>query len=46
MFKIAVFGDRESVYGFAALGLDVYYTKDFDTDIKAFRKPRTTASSM
>ena len=24
MYKIAVMGDRDSVYGFAALGLDVY----------------------
>ncbi len=27
MSRIAVIGDRESVYGFAALGLDVYYTE-------------------
>lgn len=24
MYKIAVMGDRDSIYGFAALGLDVY----------------------
>ncbi len=25
MYKVAVIGDRDSIYGFAALGLDVYY---------------------
>lgn len=36
--RIAVYGDKESVYGFAALGLDVYY---FDPDqdyVAAFRR--------
>lgn len=38
MYKIAVFGDRESVYGFSALGLDVYYTEDPEKDAAAFKK--------
>lgn len=25
MYKVAVIGDRDSIYGFAALGLDVYF---------------------
>ena len=25
MYKVAVLGDRDSIYGFAALGLDVFY---------------------
>lgn len=28
MYKIAVLGDRDSIYGFAALGLDVYPVTD------------------
>lgn len=30
MYKVAVLGDRDSVYGFAALGLDVYYAEPGD----------------
>ncbi len=30
MYKIAVIGDRDSVLGFRALGLDVYPTEDFE----------------
>ncbi len=26
MFKVAVIGDKDSIYGFALLGLDVFYT--------------------
>lgn len=28
MYKIAVMGDRDSVYGFAAIGMDVYAVTD------------------
>lgn len=28
MYKIAVMGDRDSIYGFASLGLDIYPVKD------------------
>lgn len=28
MYKIAVMGDRDSIYGFAALGLDIYPITD------------------
>ena len=28
MVKIGVIGDRDSIYGFAALGLDIYPTED------------------
>lgn len=30
MYKIAVLGDRDSIYGFAALGLDTYPVEDRD----------------
>ena len=35
--RIAVFGDMESVYGFAALGLDTYYTDPHDDDTARFK---------
>ena len=38
MSRIAVIGDKESVYGFAALGMDVYYTSDADDDTALFRR--------
>ncbi len=38
MYRIAVFGDKESVYGFAALGLDTYYTGEPDETIASFKK--------
>lgn len=38
MSRIAVFGDKESVYGFAALGLDTYYTEADDDSSAAFKK--------
>lgn len=30
MYKIAVLGDKDSIYGFAALGLDVYYADSYE----------------
>ena len=31
MYKIAVLGERDSVLGFKALGLDVFFVEDADT---------------
>ena len=36
--RIAVFGDKESVYGFASLGLDTYYFQPDEDYVSAFRK--------
>jgi len=30
MYKVAVMGDRDSIYGFAALGLDIYPVTEHD----------------
>lgn len=38
MYKVAVIGDRESIYGFAALGLDVYFIADGDNAETTFKK--------
>ena len=38
MSKIAVIGDKDSVYGFAALGLDVYYTTGSEDDAAVFKR--------
>lgn len=38
MSRIAVIGDKDSVYGFAALGLDVYYTTGTEDDIARFKR--------
>ena len=38
MSRIAVIGDKESIYGFAALGLDCYFTSDIEDDIATFRR--------
>ena len=39
MYRIAVFGDKESIYGFAALGLDVYYSgSGAEDDAAAFKR--------
>ena len=34
MYKIAVLGDRDSVLGFRALGLDVFFADDAETGRK------------
>ena len=36
--RIAVFGDKESIYGFAALGLDTYYYDPAADNVAVFRK--------
>ena len=37
-YKIAVLGDRDSVLGFRALGLDVFFADDAETGRKALRR--------
>lgn len=38
MYKIAVLGDRDSVYGFAALGLEIRPVQDAEEAAKEFRR--------
>lgn len=38
MYKIAVLGDRDSIYGFAALGLETYPVADQEEASKTLRK--------
>lgn len=38
MYKVAVIGDTDSIYGFAALGLDIYPVKDEVEGSKTLRK--------
>lgn len=38
MYKIAVIGDRDSVYGFAALGLETYFETETDSAVKTIKK--------
>lgn len=38
MYKIAVLGDKDSIYGFAALGLEIYPTEDPNFAIETLRK--------
>ncbi len=38
MADIAVIGDRDSVYGFSALGLDVFYVREEDEIRKSFQR--------
>lgn len=37
MYKIAVLGDRDSIYGFAALGLEVFPVSEGDNAAKTLR---------
>lgn len=37
MYRIAVLGDRDSIYGFAALGLDVFPVSDSETGARTLR---------
>ncbi len=37
MYKVAVLGDRDSIYGFAALGLDTYPVSDRDEAVKILK---------
>lgn len=38
MYRVAVIGDKESIYGFAALGLDVFYVAQGDDAAAIFNK--------
>ena len=38
MSRIAVIGDKESIYGFAALGLDTYFTTHGEDDAALFKR--------
>ena len=38
MSRIAVIGDKESIYGFAALGLDTYFTTHSEDDAALFKR--------
>ncbi|MBR3988713.1 MAG: V-type ATP synthase subunit F [Clostridia bacterium] len=38
MYRVAVLGDKESIYGFAALGLDVYFVTENDDAEVTFKK--------
>jgi len=38
MYRIAVLGDKDSIYGFAALGLEIYPTEDSNTAIETLKK--------
>ncbi|MCH5352551.1 MAG: V-type ATP synthase subunit F, partial [Acutalibacter sp.] len=37
MYRIAVLGDRDSIYGFAALGLDIFPVSDSEAGAKTLR---------
>jgi len=37
MYKIAVVGDRDSIYGFAALGLDTYPVENREEAVKTLK---------
>lgn len=38
MYRIAVVGDRESIYGFSALGLDTYFIEEYEELPPMFKK--------
>ncbi len=38
MYKIAVIGERDSIYGFAALGLSIYPVEDVQEGARVFRR--------
>lgn len=38
MYRIAVLGDRDSVYGFASLGLDIYPVRDLSEAAETLRR--------
>ncbi len=40
MYKVAVLGDRDSVYGFASLGLDVFFAEN-EAEAKAYIRKLT-----
>ncbi len=38
MYRVAVLGDKESIYGFAALGLDVFFVERAEEAESIFKK--------
>lgn len=38
MYRVVAMGDKESIYGFAALGLDVVYPENFRQAQESFKK--------
>lgn len=38
MYKIAVIGDRDSIYGFASLGLEIFPTENAEDATRTLRK--------
>ncbi len=38
MYKIAVMGDRDSIYGFASVGLDIYPVAEYSAAAKQLRQ--------
>jgi V/A-type H+-transporting ATPase subunit F len=38
MYKVAVIGDRDSIYGFAALGLDTYPVTEKEEAVKVLKQ--------
>ena len=46
MYKIAVMGDRDSIYGFAALGLDIYPADNPAEAAKRLRKLAESGSAV
>lgn len=43
MYRIAVIGDKDSVYGFAALGLDVVYVGENDDPTRLLKSSAKAA---
>lgn len=43
MYKVAVIGDRDSIYGFAALGLDIFPVAESAEPVEAGKKLRELA---
>ncbi len=37
MYRIAVLGDRDSIYGFAALGLEIFPVSDAESGVRTLR---------
>lgn len=46
MYKIAVLGDKDSIYGFAALGLDIYPVPISDDISKAKKVKRACGRKL
>ena len=38
MYKIAVMGDKDSIYGFSALGMSIFPTENYNDAVKTLQK--------